>query len=187
MSSLRVDTAVISVHYRTNQGIMPAACFKLFENYINRNEYWPRQRNRVYVHTGRIYRKFRSITRTGINLNGPRWKWFANYPVASLHVRKVRKITVKSSKGRRRSRHKQSILFHYDYPRQLLRVMVKVRHLNVISCRRQGAYLDGTAPLYTWCNYNLILFPGRYKRVYFMASFLRPDSARLWLLAIVSN
>lgn len=47
--------------------------------------------------------------------------------------------------GRGNTEEQQSILFHYDYPRQLLRVMAKVRHLNVISCRRQGAYLGGTA------------------------------------------
>lgn len=85
--------------------------------------------------------------------------------------------------GRRKEqrKHEQSILFHYDYPRQLLHVMVKVKHLNVISCRRQGAYLGSTPSLYTWCNYNLILFPGCYKRVYFVGSCLCPSKTRRWL------
>lgn len=99
-----------------------------------------------------------------------------------------KKVAIKwQREERRKKRHEpgQSILFHYDYPRQLLRIMVKVRHLNVISCRRQGAYLGGTATLYTWYSYNLILFPGCYKRVYFMASFLRSGETRHQLLAIV--
>lgn len=63
-------------------------------------------------------------------------------------------------RGKMQHKREQSILFHYDHPRQLLRVMVKVKHLNVISCRQQGAYLGDAAPLYmVQLQFNFVAWP----------------------------